>query len=746
MSTDQLPSPAPPSPNDVQPLVVAGVYRDGVVHPSQPLDLPPDSPVLVVAVAGAPGVPPSAPPMGPAPGATPAKRRAPLGPRLIQAQGRLVAAAEQGRPALLICAVALALIAQWRFLGAGQFELPALLAALLAAPLITLAVAGLPPTPIRPGPPVEKPPVLGAQGLTSGRLVGLVVAGLAGLGVLLGLDGSPPAWRYAPITVLWLAAVVLGTAVFARRPAWPRLRFSREALVAAAPLVALTLAALVLRAWQVGTLPATLSGDEGSQGLEAIKVLRGEIANPFSTGWLGVPTMSFFFNAPTIALLGNTAFALRLPWVLVGTATVVVTYLLVARLHGPLLGLLTAGFLAGFHYHIHFSRLGSNQIADALFVALALLLLFRGYDRREPVAWALCGATVGLAQYFYAGARFTAIVVAAALVLLALRDGRRLWREQRDGLLALVCVGLITAGPMIQYAFRFPNEFDARINMVGIFQSGWLEREVEIRGQSAVMILVDQFWRAALLYNAYPDRTVWYGSPYPLFSVVEGALFILGLGYGLLRLGDRRMFPMVAWWGGAVIMGGMLTESPPSLQRLITTAVPAAFFLCLGLVLAARGLWALFRRGDGLALRATLGAATLILATLSAVYYFADYTPRQIYGSQNAVVATSMAEYARDHFNPTTRIVFFGPPRMYYGFGTIPYLLGPEQQGTDVTEPLQAPVGPDLASPGDDVAFIFLPERVGELPLVQAVFPGGDLEQIPSPTGRDPLYIVYRPR
>jgi hypothetical protein len=504
------------------------------------------------------------------------------------------------------------------------------------------------------------------------------------------------------------------------------------------------LAALLLRAWQIGSIPATLGGDEGSQGLEAIKVLRGEIVNPFTTGWLGVPTMSFFFNAPSIALLGHTATALRLPWAFVGAATVLITYLLVARLQGPILGLLCAGFLAGFHYHIHFSRLGSNQVADAFFVALALLLLYRGYDRREPLAWGLCGAVVGLAQYFYAGARFTAIVVVAALILLAIRDRGQLWRDHSRGLIALLWVGLVSAGPMIQYAFRFPDDFNARINEVGIFQSGWLEREQEILGTGALPILVDQFWRAALLYNAYPDRTIWYGSPLPLFGLVEGALFILGLGYSLLHLGDRRLFPMVAWWGGAVIMGGMLTESPPSLQRLITTAVPAAFFLCLGLVLLGRGVWALFGRADGLALRAALGTVTLVLALLSARYYFVDYTPRRIYGGQNAVVATSLAEYAMTKLNPETRIVFFAPPRMYYGFGTIPYLTG-RVQGVDVIEPLQAPIGPDLAVPGSDVAFVFLPERLSELAMVEPVFPGGALEEIPSPTSTDPLYIVYRP-
>ena len=72
-----------------------------------------------------------------------------------------------------------------------------------------------------------------------------------------------------------------------------------------------------------------------------------------------MPTLSFYFNAPSIALFGNTIFALRFPWTLVGAATILVTFLLVSRLKGPGLGLLTAALLTTYHFHIHFSRLGS---------------------------------------------------------------------------------------------------------------------------------------------------------------------------------------------------------------------------------------------------------------------------------------------------------------------------------------------------------------------------------------------------
>jgi hypothetical protein len=41
--------------------------------------------------------------------------------------------------------------------------------------------------------------------------------------------------------------------------------------------------------------------------------------------------------------------------------------------------------------------------------------------------------------------------------------------------------------------------------------------------------------------------------------------------------------------------------------------------------------------------------------------------------------------------------------------------------------------------------FVFLPERLGELALVQSVFPHGTLEAIESPIGPETLFSVYRP-
>lgn len=648
-------------------------------------------------------------------------------------------------PALTLTGVALAGMAQFWFQRAGEFTWPAFSLAALATLAVGLAFARQPVWGLERRAPAEPRRLTAAFPLTAWRVGLMLAAGLMMSVVLFHLAGDravnpPPDLNWT--LPLWGAAI---GCFLAAMPASPQ----PTGALRRAPMVTLILAiivmlALVLRGWRLDAIPPTLGGDEGSQGLEAIRVLEGAIRNPFSTGWLGVPTLSFYFNAPTIALLGPTVAALRLPWVLVGTATVLAAYALMARLHGHASALITAALLAGYHYHIHFSRLGSNQIADGLFATLTLLCLYRAYDRRSPFDYALCGSVIGVAQYFYAGARFTAVLAAATLLMLALRDGRRFWREQGWGVAALLGAAVLSAAPMIQYALRFPDDYNARINQVGILQSGWLAHEQIVRGQGPLPILIDQFWRAALAYNAYPDRTFWYGLPRPLFDLVYGALFILGLGFALTRLFDRRIFPLAAWWGGAIILGGMLTESPPSSQRLVTTAIPAIAFVAFGLLLLVQGLERLVINPHPHLRIAVLSLATAALIALSVRTYFIEYTPLRVYGNPNAVLATELARYANARLAPATRLVFFGWPRMSVDFGSLAY-LAPHLERVDVFDPLTTPPTPDLAPPGRNTVFVFVPERIAELDLVRRSFPGGTVETVPSPVDGTPLFTVYYP-
>ncbi|MCL4844334.1 MAG: glycosyltransferase family 39 protein [Bryobacteraceae bacterium] len=580
--------------------------------------------------------------------------------------------------------------------------------------------------------------------MVSGKRLGLLaVAGVAGLLAVWSLpriEGTEES--YAPVVAVWGTSWLLYCWVAAGmdgprwRPAWGW----REPVF----LAALAAGAFGLRFWQLDSLPFTLGGDEAAQGLEVVRVLKGELRNPFGTGWLGVPTMSFFYNAWSVGWLGANAGGLRLAWVVVGTLSVVTTYLLARRLSGPVTGWTAAFLVAVYHYHIHYSRLGSNQIADTLFTSTSLWLLIRGVQTGSRGSFALAGCCAGLGLYGYAGARLTAVLLLSVTVFLLLRSRGRVRARVAGGGLWMLGGFVLAAGPMIEYAVRRPDDFNARLNQIGILQNGWLTREVELTGRSAVELLFEQLQRAALAFHVYPDQVVWYGLPEPLLDRVSGVLFVLGLavaGTNLFRgsVRARRAAPMLMWWLLGTVLGGALTVSPPSSQRLIGLSVPVCFFVALALggvmkqaCRQVRGI----RPGVGIV------AGCALFAAVSLHTYFSEYTPRRIYGGRHAELATMLApEYRR--VARTHRVLFAGPPEMYWEFATNRY-LAPEAEGEDLLGPVTLETAPVVLKPGRGAYFVILPSRMGELEALRHWFPGGVERMVHSAGSGALLGAVYR--
>jgi hypothetical protein len=230
---------------------------------------------------------------------------------------------------------------------------------------------------------------------------------------------------------------------------------------------------------------------------------------------------------------------------------------------------------------------------------------------------------------------------------------------------------------------------------------------------------------------------------------------MLGLGYATLRPFDRRLFPMLIWWWGAILLGGVLTENPPSSQRLITSAPPAVFFAALALWKIGQIIERVFKPASMALVRPglrryvlpTLGAVVMAaLCVLSIRWYFVQYTPLRVYGNYTANTADGLIRYMQENeLGANSRIVFFGAPEMYVDFGSIKYVLN-DVESLDIAEPLSAPFDPAQLPADKKPIFFFMPARRGELEFVRQTYPGGRVEELPSPQpgASEPLLYVYR--
>lgn len=590
-----------------------------------------------------------------------------------------------------------------------------------------------PPSPTTPAPSRRRAAALRAL---------LVVAALASAWLSQRLAGDRALMRHPAAALVAFAAALVLVGEATRRPDErprpdPASRWPRWEMAAVAGMF---LAALLVRALHAGEIPPALSGDEGGAGRTAVDILEGRLDNPFVVGWFSFPSLYFFIPAVSIATLGASFEALRLPSAIAGALTVVALYALGRSMWDRRTGAIAALLLVSSHTHLHFSRVGLNNVWDGLLATVAFGLFWRGWSTGRRADFVAAGLTIGLGQYFYASGRLVPAILAAWLVLAAVTD-RQTLRARAGGLLALLVVAVVAFLPLGAFFVQHPDEFAAPMNRVTIL-GGWLENEVRVTGEPAAKILLRTFGMAASGFTVNPVGS-WYFPERPLLLPLPAFLFHLGLLLAAARLRDPRPRLLLLWLLGVVCVGA-LTDSPPAGQRYVV-ALPAAALL------AAWALSTVAARTDLRWPRArlvTAAAVGVILAASAAMdlhFYFRRYVHSPVAVDPNTELAGTLSLRLRGE-PPGTPVFFFGPPRMAFASNpTLPF-LAPQVVPTDVADRGEGLPGVALAGPR--TLFVFLPERRTEVRQVRAAHPGGVEEET---LGRDgkvlfSIYVATPPR
>ncbi len=541
--------------------------------------------------------------------------------------------------------------------------------------------------------------------------------------------------------LLWVTSLTLFVGglllYFGRRP-----RTWRHHLWAArfevAGIGGLTLLALLLRVTHVDVTPYPLQGDEGSVGTEAVRIVQGRVVNMFHAGWSGQPNLSFLPVALFIHLLGPDVLGVRMLSVIQGAATVPLLYPLGRRLFGPMIGLIAATFLTAWHYHIHFSRLAVNNVGDAFFAVLVFWLLHRALEVGRPLDYLWAGLATGLTWYSYVGARLVFLLALFYIAVAAVRD-RAFFPRSWSGALIYFGALALTAGPQMLYFRDHPDQFMARMNQVGILQSGWLEREAALLDVSAWTIVADQVARSYLVFVSVPVRLGFYNAQVPLLDFCSAVLFVLGLALAISRLPEHRYTILVSWFWAVIILGGALTVDVPNVARLVLAAPAVCLLIGVALSELAGGVYKL-----GLASRPAVCAVAAVVvlgASLSSIdFYFRRFVPSHHFADANSELGHEVGYYLRQ-FGGDYTVYMSGAPRFFVGFPSIPF-LAPNAKGRDREAPLTAQTIPRLPPEGKAV-FLATPERRGELEIVRRGYPGGHWQEFLRRTKPEPLFFAY---
>jgi hypothetical protein len=529
--------------------------------------------------------------------------------------------------------------------------------------------------------------------------------------------------NYLPVLVFWATSAGLYVAALSLGRTW-RLDWRAWWQTYRGETIGLGLVTALgaaLRFYELGAIPRVINGDEGLLGQAALLTERLPLANPFALfeNFGALYLQSIYL---TLQVFGQTAFALRLLPAIGGTLAVPALYLLGRWLFGPRAALFASALLAIAHAHIHFSRtVAVGYIQGTLLIPLELYFLISGLQKRSALRLALGGLILGMHFGVYLSAQ---IVTAFALVyLLVAAVLCRPLIQQAVRQIPAFWLGLgITGLPFAVHAWLKPEEFLARMNADGTFQSGWLTQRMAETGQSAAQILLERVGHAFLSLNFYPAGD-FYGARSSVLDFWTSVLFILGLGYALWRTRDLRYLLLNGYFWSVTIAVGVFSVPPSADSYRMLIAVPAAILMAaLGLEQLLNALvLALTEEHQAVARHVTAGFVFVAVLALNLRTYFYDFTEQCRYGGDPQTrFAAYLGRHLREYERITT-VYLLSDDTFRYGTHSSVDFLSRNFPVTNWGDPASA------LTPGPGMAVVASPNRVNELREWAGAHPGGAL-------------------
>jgi 4-amino-4-deoxy-L-arabinose transferase-like glycosyltransferase len=531
------------------------------------------------------------------------------------------------------------------------------------------------------------------------------------------------------INLLWLMAMIMYTIA--------ALRFDRATPVKVTTtphdkkflskhvlVMPVILIAFALRFYNLETLPP-LHGDEGEMGLAALKVLENQAPPPTAVGWMDHPALFHYLQAGPVAIFGRTGLALRILSVVAGVLCVPLVYKLGRRGWGAVAGLAAAWLITVSHLHIHFSRIGLNNIESTLAMLLFLALISRIRPGRMTVA-AVSGLVVGLAQYLYYGSRVIPLV---AVVLLFV-----FWRKKMVNLKQVAALGLgvlIAFVPLGTFYVSHPDAFVSRSRGVFVLTEQnvkhTLHSDMASVPHDLLPLLKEQVNLTLNFFVKGGDRSAFYTPSVPGFDLLTIILFWLGLGLALTRLRRFHETAILIWLGLGLLFGGILTNDAPNAPRLLIV-VPAVFLLAGALLHQAGRLLLLYpQKLKVMALGLILAVAGLLNLKIYFHDFEADLPPRNV--TSDFIAREIKAA------GPADDVFLLGRPHLSVKYGTIHFLGG--DTAADLVDAADVP-----APNGRGLLVIALPDQTENLEAIEQRIPGGTLRTRVNQRN-DPIYTVY---
>lgn len=445
-------------------------------------------------------------------------------------------------------------------------------------------------------------------------------------------------------------------------------------------------------------------------------------------GVAAFPRVYSYLQMQAVAVFGPTLTGLRIISAILGTLTVAALYRLAGVLFDRRTALLAAVMLAVFPPHIHFSRIGINNVGDPLFATLALAFIAYGARRssfHHGTHALTAGVMLGLSGYFYEGGR---LLYPPLLLLFGALIGMRLrvW-------LAFAAGAILFTAPLYLTWAAGGYAFAPRLESTALsdISTAWTPLDV-LRTLGVYLIQPDSGW-------FYTGRLI------PVFVL---PFFLIGVGLALWH-SIRRGWPaagmrLILLWLLAAALGNSLLRDPFQTQRYVVAMPAVALAVALGVNQVAVWFAHLPSSDRGRWLQPVMYLSA-VLAILQIGWYFGVHTaaymrayPEQVYIDDIYFRSADLPD--NTHVQIMTDILFVYEDAYYFMrfkqrhednvfFSTLPTFDMTLVQATD------------NLLPGRNFAFFIPPEQNGTLALLDAnPYLEGPYTNHNPPEGR---YVMY---
>ncbi len=222
-------------------------------------------------------------------------------------------------------------------------------------------------------------------------------------------------------------------------------------------LITILVIASLLRVWNLGNVPPSLTPDEASLGYNAYSILKtgkDEYGKLFPIIFKSFgdykPGFYVYLTVPFVAILGLTEYAVRLPSVLSGVVSVYLIYLIAKKLFDDEKLALSSALIAAINpWSIFFSR-GAWEVNVALSLTLAgIYFFFVSMEKSKYLFFSVVSFALTLVTY--QGAKLSTGIVVAILGCLHWRE---LIKIKGKALLYSLVVGFVISIPIIMSFFQ----------------------------------------------------------------------------------------------------------------------------------------------------------------------------------------------------------------------------------------------------------------------------------------------------